>query len=71
MAKRRRRPNAGTMQRAAALEKYEHFGKSRFPTFAQYESWAVPDLMIKGLQLSGPNPTSSGGNQGPTRHEGL
>ena len=43
----------------AALEKYEHFKSSDFPTFSQYESWLGADLMIKGLQLAGKNPTRS------------
>jgi branched-chain amino acid transport system substrate-binding protein len=42
---------------AAALQKYAHFTKSQFPTFGQYEAWAGADLMIKGLQLAGKNPT--------------
>jgi branched-chain amino acid transport system substrate-binding protein len=53
-------PNAGTAQMQAALEKYAHFKAGQFPSFAQYESWLGADLMIKGLELSGPNPTSSG-----------
>lgn len=43
----------------AAMEKYAHFSKTDFPNFGQYESWAGADLMIKGLQLAGPNPTSA------------
>jgi branched-chain amino acid transport system substrate-binding protein len=43
----------------AALEKYDHFKKSEFPTFEQYESWAGADLMIKGMQLAGSNLTSA------------
>ena len=50
-------PNAGTKQLASALQKYEGRPPSRFPTFAIYESWLGADLMIKGLQLAGPNPT--------------
>ena len=50
-------PNAGTEQMQAAMEKYAHFTKSDFPTFGQYEAWAGADLMIKGLELAGPNPT--------------
>ncbi|MGD0311310.1 MAG: ABC transporter substrate-binding protein [Acidimicrobiales bacterium] len=50
-------PNTATKQMAAALQKYEHFSKSQFPTFSQYESWAGADLMIKGLEMAGPNPT--------------
>ncbi len=52
-------PNAGTKQMQAALEKYEHFKSSDFPTFSQYESWLGADLMIKGLELAGKNPTRS------------
>jgi branched-chain amino acid transport system substrate-binding protein len=50
-------PNAGTKQMQSALEKYAHFSPSQFPTFDQYESWLGADLMIKGLELAGPNPT--------------
>jgi branched-chain amino acid transport system substrate-binding protein len=50
-------PNAGTKQMQAALEKYEHFTPSDFPNFSQYESWLGADLMIKGIQLAGSNPT--------------
>jgi hypothetical protein len=41
----------------AAMEKYAHFTKTQFPTFGQYEAWAGADLMIKGLELAGANPT--------------
>jgi branched-chain amino acid transport system substrate-binding protein len=50
-------PNTGTQQMQAAMEKYAHFTKSQFPTFGQYEAWAGADLMIKGLQMAGANPT--------------
>jgi branched-chain amino acid transport system substrate-binding protein len=50
-------PNAGTKQMQSALEKYAHFSSSQFPSFSQYESWLGADLMIKGLQLAGSNPT--------------
>lgn len=50
-------PDAGTVQMAAALRKYEHFSKTQFPTLFQYETWAGADLMIKGLEMAGPNPT--------------
>jgi len=53
-------PNAGTEQMQAALEKYEHFKSSQFPSFSQYESWLGADLMIKGLQAAGNNPTRAG-----------
>jgi branched-chain amino acid transport system substrate-binding protein len=52
-------PNAGTKYMQAALEKYDGFSKSQFPTFEQYESWAGADLMIKGMQLAGSNLTSA------------
>ena len=55
-------PNAGTRQMQAALEKYEHFTSSQFPTFNQYESWLGADLMIKGLQAAGKNPTHASVN---------
>lgn len=50
-------PNAGTEQMQAALMKYQHFTKDQFPTFEQYEAWVGADLMIKGLEKAGPNPT--------------
>ena len=50
-------PNAGTEQMQAAMEKYAHFTKSDFPSFGQYEAWAGADLMIKGLEMAGENPT--------------
>jgi ABC-type branched-subunit amino acid transport system substrate-binding protein len=50
-------PDAGTEHMAAAFMKYEHFSKTQFPTLFQYESWAGADLMIKGLQMAGANPT--------------
>ena len=53
-------PNAGTAQMKSALEKYEHFTSSEFPNFSQYESWMGADLMIKGLESAGKNPTQAG-----------
>jgi ABC-type branched-subunit amino acid transport system substrate-binding protein len=50
-------PNAGTRQMAAALQKYAHFTKTQFPTYGQYNAWAGADLMIKGLQMAGKNPS--------------
>jgi branched-chain amino acid transport system substrate-binding protein len=52
-------PNAGTQQMQAAMKKYAHFTNSQFPTFGQYEAWAGADLMIKGLELAGSNPTQA------------
>jgi hypothetical protein len=51
--------NAGTEQMQAAMEKYAHFTKSQFPNFGQHEAWAGADLMIKGLELAGKNPTQA------------
>jgi len=53
-------PNAGTKQMASALQKYEHRSPSDFPTYDIYEAWVGADLMIKGLELAGKNPTSAG-----------
>jgi branched-chain amino acid transport system substrate-binding protein len=53
-------PDAGTEQMDAALEKYEHFSKSQFPTFGQYESWLGATLMIEGIQKAGKSPTHAG-----------
>jgi len=39
----------------AALKKYAHY--NGIPDFAWYEGWGATDLMIKGLELAGPNPT--------------
>lgn len=50
-------PDAGTKQLVSALQKYEGRPSSQFPTLNIYESWMGADLMIKGLQLAGPNPT--------------
>jgi branched-chain amino acid transport system substrate-binding protein len=55
-------PDAGTRQMQAALEKYEHFKPSQFPAFNQYEAWLGADLMIKGIQLAGSNPTHASVN---------
>jgi branched-chain amino acid transport system substrate-binding protein len=52
--------DAGTRHMQAALEKYQHFTSSQFPTFSQYESWLGADLMIKGLEMAGKNPTHAG-----------
>jgi branched-chain amino acid transport system substrate-binding protein len=53
-------PDAGTRQMAAALQKYEHRAPSDFPTFNVYEAWLGADLMIKGLEGAGQNPTRAG-----------
>jgi ABC-type branched-subunit amino acid transport system substrate-binding protein len=50
-------PDEGTEQMSAALQRYAHFSKTQFPTLFQYETWAGADLMIKGIQMAGRNPT--------------
>jgi branched-chain amino acid transport system substrate-binding protein len=50
-------PDAGTKQMQAAMEKYGHFTKTEFPSYSQSEAWVGADLMIKGLELAGKNPT--------------
>ena len=50
-------PNAGTRQMLAALRTYQGRSPANFPTFDVYESWLGADLMIKGLQRAGANPT--------------
>ncbi len=52
-------PDAGTRQMQSALEKYAGFTKHQFPTFAQYQAWMGADLMIKGIELAGGNPSPS------------
>ena len=64
-------PDAGTEQMAAALQKYQHFSKTQFPTLFQYESWAGADLMIRGLQMAGANPTRAAVIKGPTQYQEL
>jgi hypothetical protein len=44
----------------AALQKYDGFTKSQFPSFDQYEAWLGADLMIKGIELAGKDRTSAG-----------
>ena len=49
-------PATGAFQ--AALAKYAHY--TGVPDFTWYEGWGGADLMIKGLELAGKNPTRSG-----------
>ena len=53
-------PDAATKQMQAAMEKYDEISKTDFPSFSEYEAWLGADLMIKGLQLAGKNPTRAG-----------
>lgn len=48
----------GTEAFQAALAKYAHF--TGIPDFTWYEGWGGADLMIKGLELAGKDPTQSG-----------
>ena len=64
-------PNAGTKQMQSALEKYEHFKSSDFPTFSQYESWLGADLMIKGLELGREEPDPLRRHQRPASPQEL
>ncbi len=50
-------PNAGTEQMQSALMKYAGWSKSNFPSFSQDEVWINTELMIKGLEGAGSNPT--------------
>jgi branched-chain amino acid transport system substrate-binding protein len=50
-------PNAGTRQLVSALQKYQHRSPANFPTYVVDEAWVGADLMIKGLQLGGRNPS--------------
>ncbi|HXY44324.1 MAG TPA: ABC transporter substrate-binding protein [Acidimicrobiales bacterium] len=53
-------PDAGTREMQAAMEKYAHFTSSDFPSFPEYEGWLGADLMIRGLEAAGKNPTRAG-----------
>ncbi len=54
-------PDTGTEQMQTALEKYTGFAKNdHFPTFGDYEGWLGADLMIKGLEGAGSNPSRAG-----------
>jgi len=53
-------PDAATKQMQAAMEKYDGYTASDFPSFSEYEAWLGADLMIKGLQAAGSNPTQAG-----------
>lgn len=53
-------PDAGTREMQAALEKYDQFSATDFPTFSQANGWLGADLMIEGIERAGSNPTRSG-----------
>ncbi|MGO9856471.1 MAG: ABC transporter substrate-binding protein [Acidimicrobiales bacterium] len=52
-------PNAGTEQLTAALQKFEHRPPSQFYDYGIAEAWLGADLMVKGVQLAGADPTSA------------
>jgi branched-chain amino acid transport system substrate-binding protein len=52
-------PDAGTEQLTSALQKYEHRPPSQFYDYGIGESWLGTDLMLKGIELAGPDPTSA------------
>jgi branched-chain amino acid transport system substrate-binding protein len=52
-------PDAGTEQLTSALQKYEHRPPSQFYDLGISEAWVGADLMLKGIGLAGPKPTSA------------
>lgn len=44
----------------AAPEKYHRYTKGALPSLSESNGWLGADLMIKGLEGAGPNPTASG-----------
>ncbi len=50
-------PDTGTKQMQSALERYDGWTKSHFPTYSQDSSWLSTELMIQGLEGAGSNPT--------------
>jgi ABC-type branched-subunit amino acid transport system substrate-binding protein len=50
-------PNAGTRTMQATLERYDRWTASQFPTYSDDTTWLGAELMIKGLEGAGPNPT--------------
>ena len=52
-------PNAGTRELTTALQKYEHRPPSQFYDYGIAEAWLGADLMLKGIQLAGADPTSA------------
>ncbi len=51
-------PTAATEAMQAALIKYDHYSKTRFPAFDEYEAWNGADLMVDGLKAAGSHATS-------------
>jgi branched-chain amino acid transport system substrate-binding protein len=52
-------PNAATEELTSALQKYEHRPPNQFYDYGIAEAWLGADLMLKGIGLSGSNPTSA------------
>jgi branched-chain amino acid transport system substrate-binding protein len=51
--------SAGVQAFQSAMRKYAHFTASDFPDYGQTEAYLGADLMIKGLEGAGANPTSA------------
>lgn len=52
-------PDSGTRELVHALQKYVHRPPREFPDYAIVEAWLGADLMLKGLKMAGPDPTSA------------
>jgi branched-chain amino acid transport system substrate-binding protein len=52
-------PNAATQSMVATLKQYDSKYSGGIPDFGLWGSYIATDLMIKGLELAGPNPTSA------------
>ena len=50
-------PNPATASMLDALKKYDHSYTGGIPDLGTWEAYLSADLMIKGLQMAGPNPT--------------
>jgi len=50
-------PNAATQAMLSALKKYDSHYTGGIPDFGLYGSYLAADLMIKGLEMAGQNPT--------------
>ena len=62
-------PNAGTVQMANALEKYQHRSPANFPTFNIYESWLGADPHDQGHPVGGQEPHVGQRHQGTAQRE--
>jgi branched-chain amino acid transport system substrate-binding protein len=53
-------PNAATKTMLTALKKYDTGYHGGLPSYGEWTSYGLVDLMIKGLQVAGKNPTRAG-----------